>query len=114
MKKIFRSNRAFNSAKYFATLKFIFPEYINPNEKLTYEIRKKLLQNNNEITGKTIDRITSRSTKNFYLMSLKKNIENFYDYKNEILTTSLGIHDEKKVHSYRFLVNKNLENLTKL
>lgn len=108
MKKIFRNNRTFNSIKqHYASLKFLFPEYINPNEKLSYEIRKKLLKNDEEITEKSLNRI--RSTNSFFHFSfqnLKKNVESLSDFRSETLTRSLGINDQyfKKVPSYSSLV----------
>lgn len=118
MKRILRNNRAVNNFKYYTSLKFLFPEYINPNEKLSYEIRNKISKDNEEINGKTLDQITKPKNKHsdFYLYSLRKNIENFSDFKNEILTRSLGINDEfhKKVPSYSTLVYKFLYEIFKI
>ncbi len=106
MKKIFNRNPiTFFKRK-------LFPEYINPNEKLSFEIRKKLLENNVEINGNTIDSIIKSNNKyikfylsNFHLEILKSKMENFNYFKNNILLKSLGIDFERKFTFLFPLVN---------
>jgi len=94
------------------SLRLLFPEYINPNEKLSYEIREKLSKNHEDINGKNLDKIISERKSRFpefYFSGIKKNVLNFSDFKSEILSRSLGINDEfnKKAPSFISLVNSN-------
>jgi hypothetical protein len=91
--------------------KYIFPEYLNPNEKLSFEIRKKLLENNVEINRNTIQEILKSNNRfgfylpNIYMQNMRAKIDNFSESKDRLLVKSLGIDYQQNVPSYILLVN---------